>query len=277
MEIDVDSENGVSRWIRSAKLFLQPKPGEAEAGKEDGGTGAGASNNEAALAAMREQMKRVAAMNPQMQKLVEQESKRGSFNLGEFLSKKGKEFKDMVAKPDDPMPTGWETRMSRSSGKCYYANPALKITQWERPSTSAPISQSAQRCAIGCGRCRSHLCYHSPFCPAAVAAAVYVKAATRKADGKDHAMGAPNGECTIVTSTHIVTIVTSTHIVTIVTSTHIATTKRERCQHACGGDGTGAIKEGDRGSSADAWISGIPKGQQIRGRWRERFGKCEQS
>jgi myosin-5 len=142
MQIDVDSENAVSRWIRSAQLFLQPKPGEKGKGMENA---AGASNNAAAQAAMREQMKRVAAMNPQMQRLVEKESKRGSFNLGEFLSKKGKEFKDMVAKPDDPMPPGWETRMSRSSGKCYYANPALKITQWERPSTSAPISQSAQR------------------------------------------------------------------------------------------------------------------------------------
>jgi len=141
MKIDVDSENAVSRWIRSAQLFLQPKPGQ----KGELGDAGGASNNAAAQAAMREQMKRVAAMNPQMQKLVEKESRRGSFNLGEFLSKKGKEFKDMVAKPEEAMPPGWETRMSRSSGKVYYANPSLKITQWERPSSTAPISQSAQR------------------------------------------------------------------------------------------------------------------------------------
>jgi hypothetical protein len=141
MKIDVDSENAVSRWIRSAQLFLQPKPGQ----KGELGDAGGASNNTAAQAAMREQMKRVAAMNPQMQKLVEKESRRGSFNLGHFLATKGKEFKDMVAKPEEAMPPGWETRMSRSSGKVYYANPSLKITQWERPSSTAPISQSAQR------------------------------------------------------------------------------------------------------------------------------------
>jgi hypothetical protein len=131
------------------------------------GDAGGASNNAAAQAAMREQMKRLAAMNPQMQKLVEKESRRGSFNLGEFLAKKGKEFKDMMAKPEEAMPPGWETRMSRSSGNVYFANPSLKITQWERPSSTAPISQSAQRCvAIVCGRCC--LCCRSPFCPVAL-------------------------------------------------------------------------------------------------------------
>ena len=31
------------------------------------------------------------------------------------------------------LPTGWEVRMSESAGRPYYANRALRITQWERP------------------------------------------------------------------------------------------------------------------------------------------------
>ena len=31
-------------------------------------------------------------------------------------------------------PPGWEIRQSRKTGRLYYANPRLKITQWQRPS-----------------------------------------------------------------------------------------------------------------------------------------------
>ncbi|OQR98957.1 hypothetical protein ACHHYP_07514 [Achlya hypogyna] len=36
----------------------------------------------------------------------------------------------------NPLPVGWEGKLSRSNGKYYYINKALKITQWERPDAS---------------------------------------------------------------------------------------------------------------------------------------------
>ena len=35
---------------------------------------------------------------------------------------------------DRRAPPGWEIRQSRKTGRLYYANPRLKITQWQRPS-----------------------------------------------------------------------------------------------------------------------------------------------
>lgn len=41
---------------------------------------------------------------------------------------------NIEAMPDEPLPPGWEARLSRSKGKVYYCNPALKLTQWDRPT-----------------------------------------------------------------------------------------------------------------------------------------------
>ncbi|XP_017539664.1 peptidyl-prolyl cis-trans isomerase NIMA-interacting 1 [Pygocentrus nattereri] len=35
---------------------------------------------------------------------------------------------------DDKLPSGWEKRMSRSSGRVYYFNHITNASQWERPS-----------------------------------------------------------------------------------------------------------------------------------------------
>jgi hypothetical protein len=39
---------------------------------------------------------------------------------------------------EEPLPPGWEVRLSRTSAKKYYANPTLKTTQWERPRIGDP-------------------------------------------------------------------------------------------------------------------------------------------
>jgi len=39
-----------------------------------------------------------------------------------------------MASSSSDLPAGWESRMSESAGKPYYANRALRITQWERPA-----------------------------------------------------------------------------------------------------------------------------------------------
>ena len=42
---------------------------------------------------------------------------------------------DLTDEADTPeLPPGWELRQSRTSGKVYYANPDLRLTQWHRPS-----------------------------------------------------------------------------------------------------------------------------------------------
>jgi len=86
-----DSDGAVSRWMKSAQMFLH-----TGARKTPGQGGPGAGGN------------------------VQSDS-------------------------SGPLPPGWEARTSRSSNKTYYANPRLKITQWERPTAATPISRSAQR------------------------------------------------------------------------------------------------------------------------------------
>ncbi|OQR77981.1 peptidyl-prolyl cis-trans isomerase NIMA-interacting 1-like [Tropilaelaps mercedesae] len=38
---------------------------------------------------------------------------------------------------DGPLPAGWEKRVSRSSGECYYLNVHTKESQWEVPTEPA--------------------------------------------------------------------------------------------------------------------------------------------
>lgn len=49
---------------------------------------------------------------------------------------------------DVPLPVGWERRVSRTSGKIFYACPALRITQWEPPpllwNASVAIADAAR-------------------------------------------------------------------------------------------------------------------------------------
>ena len=44
---------------------------------------------------------------------------------------------NLDAMPEAPLPPGWEARLSRSKGKVYYCHPALKLTQWERPTVES--------------------------------------------------------------------------------------------------------------------------------------------
>jgi len=44
---------------------------------------------------------------------------------------------------DEPLPSGWEKRMSRSTGQHYYLNVYTKESQWDRPEKPAePVSSS---------------------------------------------------------------------------------------------------------------------------------------
>ena len=55
---------------------------------------------------------------------------------------------DSRAPADVPLPVGWERRASRTSGKIFYACPALRITQWEPPpllwNASVAIADAAR-------------------------------------------------------------------------------------------------------------------------------------
>ena len=43
----------------------------------------------------------------------------------------------------DPLPPGWEAITDPATGRIYYANPSLKITQWDRPSHQTPQQNNA--------------------------------------------------------------------------------------------------------------------------------------
>jgi myosin-5 len=63
---------------------------------------------------------------------------------------------NLEAMPDEPLPPGWEARLSRSKGKVYYCNPVLKLTQWDRPTVdslkakkqASLDAQKAKRCVV---------------------------------------------------------------------------------------------------------------------------------
>ncbi|XP_028646869.1 peptidyl-prolyl cis-trans isomerase NIMA-interacting 1 [Erpetoichthys calabaricus] len=48
---------------------------------------------------------------------------------------------------DEKLPSGWEKRMSRSSGRVYYFNHITNASQWERPSSDDKGEPDKVRCA----------------------------------------------------------------------------------------------------------------------------------
>ncbi|TYZ61197.1 hypothetical protein PybrP1_009889 [[Pythium] brassicae (nom. inval.)] len=46
-------------------------------------------------------------------------------------------FQAFALDSEAPLPPGWEARLSRSKGKVYFCNPALKLTQWDRPTVES--------------------------------------------------------------------------------------------------------------------------------------------
>jgi hypothetical protein len=50
---------------------------------------------------------------------------------------------------DPPLPLGWEAIMDPRSRQIYYANPSLKITQWDRPSHTGSVAASSAAPSAG--------------------------------------------------------------------------------------------------------------------------------
>lgn len=82
-------------------------------------------------------------------------SRSGSEVLGPVPSSQSFNLETM---PDEPLPPGWEARLSRSKGKVYYCNPALKLTQWDRPTVdSLKVKKQASLDAQKAKRCVASL------------------------------------------------------------------------------------------------------------------------
>lgn len=60
------------------------------------------------------------------------------------------------AMPEVPLPPGWEARLSRSKGKVYFCNPALKLTQWDRPTVES--LKAKKQAAVAAQRARKCVC-----------------------------------------------------------------------------------------------------------------------
>lgn len=59
---------------------------------------------------------------------------------------------NLDAMPETPLPPGWEARLSRSKGKVYFCNPALKLTQWDRPTIES--LKAKKQAAVAAQRAR---------------------------------------------------------------------------------------------------------------------------
>lgn len=63
------------------------------------------------------------------------------------------------AMPETPLPPGWEARLSRSKGKVYFCNPALKLTQWDRPTIES--LKAKKQAAVAAQRARKYVVWPS--------------------------------------------------------------------------------------------------------------------
>lgn len=50
---------------------------------------------------------------------------------------------------DPPLPLGWEAITDLATGRIYYANPSLKITQWDRPSHTGSVAAPSAGTVLG--------------------------------------------------------------------------------------------------------------------------------
>lgn len=64
---------------------------------------------------------------------------------------------NLDAMPETPLPPGWEARLSRSKGKVYFCNPALKLTQWDRPTIES--LKAKKQAAVAAQRARKYVVF----------------------------------------------------------------------------------------------------------------------